>query len=216
MKSFLSTNIRIFLVTSTVLFLASIGYSSRAINYDEVIGFSGDISAYDVVNFNDFFTFEDMDVFKITEYGLVDNKDSEVIEFTGDIRVKFNIAIKDGLYAYLPQTTSLSFSAYLSNLDAFSIINTTYMGSSPTVNYGVSTSQYPSTTSDTSSGSIADNQISSSISYSDASLSTIDYLFFTFVYSFDFTSVSSSFKDDIYDKVDEGGLSLFFGINLGI
>lgn len=193
--------------------MLSVGFSSWTfVNNPEPETIVADVTTEDVFHVNDFFTLDKMEMFEFSNHGLFYD---ETIDFVGDLKISFSLQIKDGLYKFLTDKTSLSLNLILTNTGSFDMLTSNYLGgNTPSINYGVYTDKYGTTYPNSINGTLNTSQITSIINYSNDSLSTIDKLYFTVVYHFDFSSYSANFKEEIYDKISDDGIGLNFKIGV--
>jgi hypothetical protein len=188
--------------------LFSVGFSSWAFVKQTTMGEDVNVNVSDVVNLSDFIEYKPISMFDYCKYGII--KD-ETIVFDGEICFSFKIKINSGISNIYSLQNSINVFTYIS-CDTFDVINSTYLSSSPSVNYGVLNSDYPSSRDLNVIGTFSSQKLSAATTYNDVNLSTLEFLFFSFVYHFDFSSKKDTFETDIYNNL----LSAKFNHEIGV
>lgn len=196
----------------SALSVFSVGFASWNINENNTTETALAIEADTVLNAEDFFKFQSIEMFEISKYGLVVD---DAIVYQGDVKIPFYIIVKDGIYPYLTQN-SLSLDLYLKSTDEFNLLSEDYLGSTtPIINYSASPSysSFPDT-SNTAQGTLDNNSIQVNIQYQNDNLANISLLYFTIVYHFDFSTYADTFETAIYNQIPDNGIGLNFQIGV--
>lgn len=181
--------------------LFSIGFSSWSIGNDPN-SFVGNISATasDVIDFNNYVTYGSSNSFKYNKMGVVDD---ETIVYEGYLSVDMTVKMNcdGGMYSLLKDKNSVTFISFLSNEKSFLKIfdyvdlNETYfsVGNSGTGSYSIVDQKVTST--------ITNYNVKTFMAVADSSLIESENLYLQVKYKFDFSSVSSTFENSIYNNM---------------
>lgn len=196
-----------------IISVIGVGFSSRAITKNAQETLSGKINADDVIDTSDYLTFGTSSMFGYCKSGVVED---ETIVYKGDLKIPFSIKMKGALYPLLATgATSLTISTNLCTTVS-GLVSSTYLGATPTLNYGISTTAAPTDSTLSATGSLANELVTTNITYTDSSLSSVDILYYLLVYHFDFTSDSANFETNVYDKLKAGTDSFDFKVVITI
>lgn len=196
----------------SALSIFSVGFASWNINLESSSNVMMNIEVDDVMNANDFFTFQPIQMFEISKQGLVVD---ETIVYQGDIKIPFYVAIKNGIYPYLSEN-QLMLDIVLKNTGSFNLLSVDYMGSdAPTIHYSASTnySANPETPHSTQ-GIIQSDSIQANVQFVDENLADVVLVYFMIVYHFDFSAYADTFETAIYNQIPDNGIGLDFQIGV--
>lgn len=196
----------------SALSIFSVGFASWNINLESSSNVMMNIDVDDVMNANDFFTFQPIQMFEISKQGLVVD---ETIVYQGDIKIPFYVAIKNGIYPYLSEN-QLMLDIVLKNTGSFNLLSVDYMGSdAPTIHYSASTnySANPETPHSTQ-GIIQSDSIQANVQFVDENLADVVLVYFMIVYHFDFSAYVDTFETTIYNQIPDNGIGLNFQIGV--
>lgn len=196
----------------SALSIFSVGFASWNINLESSSNVMMNIDVDDVMNANDFFTFQPIQMFEISKQGLVVD---ETIVYQGDIKIPFYVAIKNGIYPYLSEN-QLMLDIVLKNTGSFNLLSVDYMGSdAPTIHYSASTnySANPETPHSTQ-GIIQSDSIQANVQFVDENLADVVLVYFMIVYHFDFSAYADTFETTIYNQIPDNGIRLNFQIGV--
>ena len=196
----------------SALSIFSVGFASWNINLESSSNVMMNIDVDDVMNANDFFTFQPIQMFEISKQGLVVD---ETIVYQGDIKIPFYVAIKNGIYPYLSEN-QLMLDIVLKNTGSFNLLSVDYMGSdAPTIHYSASTnySANPETPHSTQ-GIIQSDSIQANVQFVDENLADVVLVYFMIVYHFDFSAYVDTFETTIYNQIPDNGIRLNFQIGV--
>lgn len=196
----------------SALSIFSVGFASWNINLESSSNVMMNIDVDDVMNANDFFTFQPIQMFEISKQGLVVD---ETIVYQGDIKIPFYVAIKNGIYPYLSEN-QLMLDIVLKNTGSFNLLSVDYMGSdAPTIHYSASKnySANPETPHSTQ-GIIQSDSIQANVQFVDENLADVVLVYFMIVYHFDFSAYVDTFETTIYNQIPDNGIGLNFQIGV--
>lgn len=196
----------------SALSIFSVGFASWNINLESSSNVMMNIDVDDVMNANDFFTFQPIQMFEISKQGLVVD---ETIVYQGDIKIPFYVAIKNGIYPYLSEN-QLMLDIVLKNTGSFNLLSVDYMGSdAPTIHYSASKnySANPETPHSTQ-GIIQSDSIQANVQFVDENLADVVLVYFMIVYHFDFSAYVDTFETTIYNQIPDNGIRLNFQIGV--
>ena len=196
----------------SALSIFSVGFASWNINLESSSNVMMNIDVDDVMDANDFFTFQPIQMFEISKQGLVVD---ETIVYQGDIKIPFYVAIKNGIYPYLSEN-QLMLDIVLKNTGSFNLLSVDYMGSdAPTIHYSASKnySANPETPHSTQ-GIIQSDSIQANVQFVDENLADVVLVYFMIVYHFDFSAYVDTFETTIYNQIPDNGIGLNFQIGV--
>ena len=196
----------------SALSIFSVGFASWNINLESSSNVMMNIDVDDVMNANDFFTFQPIQMFEISKQGLVVD---ETIVYQGDIKIPFYVAIKNGIYPYLSEN-QLMLDIVLKNTGSFNLLSVDYMGSdAPTIHYSASKnySANPETPHSTQ-GIIQSDSIQANVQFVDENLADVVLVYFMIFYHFDFSAYADTFETTIYNQIPDNGIRLNFQIGV--
>ena len=196
----------------SALSIFSVGFASWNINLESSSNVMMNIDVDDVMDANDFFTFQPIQMFEISKQGLVVD---ETIVYQGDIKIPFYVAIKNGIYPYLSEN-QLMLDIVLKNTGSFNLLSVDYMGSdAPTIHYSASTnySANPETPHSTQ-GIIQSDSIQANVQFVDENLADVVLVYFMIVYHLDFSAYADTFETTIYNQIPDNGIGLNFQIGV--
>lgn len=202
----------IFLQMLLTISLIGVGYSSWMVDEQYAdLPFSGQVG--DIFDLDTFFTYDSLDAFKVSPFGIVDD---EQIVFKGDVIISLKVKIKEGVINFVTQKNKLDFAFYIKNNGTFDLFNATILGSNPMVYYTFDTQFYKYTFDNSMNAILSSNELFVNLSYINESMSDIDYLFCTLKYTFDFSSYSSNFEEQVFNKIDSSSFIFNFKAGLNI
>ncbi|HIT17421.1 MAG TPA: hypothetical protein IAD04_03450 [Candidatus Caccosoma faecigallinarum] len=151
-------------------------------------------------------------MFEISPSGLI--IDDEIV-YQGDIKISFNVEIKNAIYPYLKEN-QLDIHFTLEDNSEFNLLQSIFMGSAePEIYYHVSENYIsnPELIYSTQ-GKLQEKKIQANIVYQNDNLQNINRLFFVLAFHFDFSDYIDSFETSIYNQISNEGLLLDFQIGV--
>lgn len=202
------------LLASLIIFptvsLIGTGFSSWLLIEGGTSAIAGNITIPNAIYLNNYVSFDVISMFTVCQAGLVRD---DTIVYDGEVTFNFNVKIKDGIINYLGDTSKLSIEISISNGSSFDVINSSYVNSN--IAYCYSTSSYIDTFENSTTGTFNNSSLLGSLIYN-SSIDEIDILYFSIKLKFDFSSVSSTFSDSIYNPiVSNGGLKFNLSVGWG-
>lgn len=196
------------------LSLFSVGFSSWSIGNDPS-SFVEKISATadEIIDFNSYVIYGSSNSFKYNKDGVVED---ETIVYEGYLSVDMTVKMNcdGGMYSLLKDKSSVKFVSFLSNeksflklFDYLDLDETSYsVGNSGTGSYSVTNQKVTST--------ISSYNVKTFMTITDSSLIESENLYLQIKYKFDFSSVTSTFEESIYNNMSKVQLKVALRANL--
>lgn len=199
----------IFLLTTLALF--SVGFSSWTFVENPRFQQELKVQADQIVDLNDFFNFQEPQMFEISPNGIIID---DQLSYIGTVRISFYIKIKEGIFSFLTNNY-LQLELLLENTGGFNLLQSTFTGSTPIVYYQISETfiSNPELV-ESIQGTLENNQIEIILAYENENLENINFLFFNIEYRFDFSAYSENFESEIYNQAENQKVNLNFRVEV--
>lgn len=192
--------------------LIGVGFSSWVYTSIKNANHNINIEVGNIINLGEYFSEPEINTFEVCPTGLVVD---ETICYKGEISLKTNILLKNGLLSKLNNITeTVNLSIKIVNKGTFNFFSNLYMGSlNPNIKYSFFEIGNSPNYLD-ASASINNYLIKTDISYSNSSLQTIESVSMSLIYYFDFSNYKDNFQKQIYDNLGNDPLS--FDLNIEV